>query len=68
MSPAWIIVSPLGDMILSSSLTIAPNETSFGNLISLRGFPMIDDDLSASKDITSPNSSIIDVHALFDHF
>ena len=53
-------MSPLGDTILSSSLTIAPNDTSFGNLISLSGFPIIDDDLRASKDITSPNSSIIE--------
>ena len=60
MSPASIIVSPLGDIILSSFLTIAPNDTSFGNLISLRGFPIIDEDLRASKDITSPNSSIIE--------
>ena len=60
MSPALIIVSPLGDTILSSSFTIAPKDTSFGNLISLRGFPIIDDDFRASKEITSPNSSIIE--------
>ena len=46
MSPALIIVSPLGDIILSSSLTIAPNDTSFGNLIFLRGFPIIEEDES----------------------
>ena len=60
MSPASIIVSPLGDTILLSSFTTAPKATSLGNFVSLRGFPIIEEDFKASNDITSPNSSIIE--------
>ena len=60
MSPASIIVSPLGDTILLSSFTIAPKETSLGNFVFLSGLPIIDEDFNASNYITSPNSSIIE--------
>ena len=35
-------------------------ETFFGNLISFKGIPIIEDVSRASTDITSPNSSIIE--------
>ena len=60
MSPASIIVSPLGDTILLSSFTTAPKATSFGNFVFLSGLPIIEEDFNASNDITSPNSSIIE--------
>ena len=43
MSPGSIIVIPLGDKIDWSSLTIAPSDTSFGNLISFNFLPTIEE-------------------------
>ena len=60
MSPASMIVMPLGDKIDWSSLTIAPRDTSLGNLISFNFLPTIEEDFNASKEIISPNSSIIE--------
>ena len=51
MSPASIIVIPLGDKIDWFSLTIAPRDTSLGNLISFNFLPTMEDDNWSNRHI-----------------